>query len=58
MLKPAMKRIVIDCQDAQHTQVKKIAQRRGITISNLFRELIGWPAERQGERKDLKKKSR
>jgi hypothetical protein len=48
-----MKRIGIDCTDAQHAQIKRLAAKQNQTIVNYIRAFLGWPLLQQGERKDL-----
>lgn len=47
------KLLCLHCTQEQKAEVESRAAAAGLTVSNYLRSLLGWPQEKQGQRKDL-----
>lgn len=46
-------KVTLPCTYEQKAELELRAREKGLTIANYLRQLIGWPLEHQGTRKDL-----
>jgi len=51
-------RITFYLSDEQKIELEQRAENAGLSAQNYLRSLLGWPAEKQGSRKDLAATSR
>lgn len=51
-------RITFYLSDEQKIELEQRAENAGLSVQNYLRSLLGWPAEKQGYRKDLATASR